>query len=255
MMLQSLRVCVIIPMYNEEAIAKTSVETILPYLKTLPYPTTLLIVNDGSKDKTAEIVMTEVERVEDARRLTMVSHDRNLGYGAGLRTGMHYAIDHGYDYALFMDSDLTNHPKYLTLFYSKMAEGCDYIKATRYRKGGGMEGVPFKRRMFSRVGNMVGRFLFQLPLSDVTNGFRAVHTDILRKLDLKENGFAIIMEELYQVKPYVKKFGEVPYVLTQRNIGQGQTHFSYTLGMIWRYLFFALKSIFIKYESTEHYYR
>lgn len=237
-------------MYNEEAIARQSLEIILLYSKGLPYETTILVVDDGSKDQTAEIVQEYMTRVDNPHLLIMVSHVHNLGYGAGLRTGMRYAIEHGYDYALFMDSDLTNHPKYLKLFYAKIAEGCDYIKATRYRKGGGMEGVAFKRRMFSQVGNLVGKALFRLPLSDVTNGFRAVHTDILRRLDLKENGFAVIMEELYQAKRYVKKFGEVPYVLTERASGQGQTHFAYTGRMLWQYLSYPLKSIFIPYEST-----
>lgn len=246
-----LKVCVVVPMYNEETVAKQCIETILPYLRALPYPTTLLIVNDGSKDSTAEIVGALVEKVGDKARLTMVVHDRNLGYGAGLRTGMRYAIDYGYDWALFMDSDLTNHPKYLKLFYTKMAQGCDYIKATRYAKGGGMEGVAWKRRLFSRAGNAVGGLLLRLPLSDVTNGFRAVKTDILRKLDLKEDGFAIIMEELYQAKPHVKRFCEVPYVLTERVSGQGQSHFAYTWRMLWQYLSYPLKSIFIPYESTK----
>lgn len=238
-------------MYNEEAIARQSINTILTDVRKLTYPTTVLIVDDGSKDLTAAIVQECIEKVDDHNRLTMVSHERNQGYGAGLRTGMRYAINHGHDYALFMDSDLTNHPKYLKLFYAKMAEGCDYIKATRYRKDGGMEGVAFKRRMFSRVGNLVGRALFRVPISDVTNGFRAVHTDLLRRLSLKENGFAIIMEELYQTKGYVKKFGEVPYVLTERASGQGQTHFAYTWRMLWQYLSYPLKSIFCPYESTQ----
>lgn len=246
-----LKVCIIIPMYNEEAIVRQSIETILPYVQKLPYPTTLLVVDDGSRDRTAGIVKECIAQVGDTNILTILSHERNLGYGAAVRTGIRYAIEHGYDWALFMDSDLTNHPKYLKLFYAKMAQGCDYIKATRYRKGGGMQGVAFKRRAFSKVGNLVGRLLFQVPLSDVTNGFRAVHMDILRKLDLKENGFAIIMEELYQAKRYVKKFGEVPYVLTERTTGQGQTHFSYTWRTLWRYLSYALKSIFLPYESIQ----
>ncbi|KKU14127.1 MAG: Dolichol-phosphate mannosyltransferase, partial [Parcubacteria group bacterium GW2011_GWC2_45_7] len=229
---------------NEEAIAKSSIETILPYLETLPYSTTLLIVNDGSKDRTVEIVRVMVDKVGDKSRFTMVSHNRNQGYGAGLRTGMRYAIDNGYDYALFMDSDLTNHPKYLTLFYDKMTQGCEYIKATRYTKGGGMEGVAFKRRMFSRIGNMVGGFLFQLPLTDVTNGFRAVKAEILKQLHLKENGFPIIMEELCQAKRLARSFCEVPYILTDRKAGQGDTHFPYTLRTMVTYLCYALIAFF-----------
>lgn len=239
-----LKVCIVIPMYNEEAIARRSIETILPYVHELPYPTTVLIVDDGSKDRTAAIVQECIDRVGGQNLLTMVSHVSNQGYGAALRTGMRYAIDQGYDYALFMDSDLTNHPKYLKLFYSKMAEGCDYIKATRYREGGGMEGVSFKRRMFSQVGNMVGRLLIRLPLTDVTNGFRAVRTDILRRLNLKENGFAIIMEELAQAKCYARSFGEVPYILTERTQDQGATHFLYTFATMRKYLGYAVKGGF-----------
>src|SRR3989338_6316055 len=131
-----LKVCIVIPMYNEEGHARRSLETILPYVRTLQHPTTVLVVNDGSQDRTALIVNEYIRKLDSADLLTMVSHVRNQGYGAALRTGMRYAIDYGYDWALFMDSDLTNHPKYLPPFYSKMSEGCEYIKATRYREGG-----------------------------------------------------------------------------------------------------------------------
>lgn len=241
-MSQSSKVCIIIPMYNEEAIAKQSIETILPYLKELPYSTTLLVVNDGSKDRTAQIVRTLIEQLGNERYLTLVSHDCNLGYGAGLRTGMRYAIEHGYDWALFMDSDLTNHPKYIKLFYEQMAHGCEYIKATRYWKGGGMEGVPWKRRLLSHVANRIARRLFRLPLTDPTNGFRAVRTGILKQLDLHENDFSLIMEELAQAKRFTRSFCEVPYVLTARREGQGATHFSYSWRLIKKYLHYAITS-------------
>lgn len=230
-------------MYNEAALARLSLTTILSFVPQLPGTTTVCVVDDGSRDATPTIVQ-EVMRTNEGQCVRLVSHAVNQGYGAALRTGMRFAIEGSYDYALFMDSDLTNHPKYLAAFYEKMREGLEYIKATRYVSGGGMEGVPWKRQLFSRVGNMIGGALFRLPLTDVTNGFRSVKVDILRGLHLKENGFAIIMEELCQAKKLVRSFGEVPYILTDRKAGQGDTHFPYTMRTMAIYLRYALIAFF-----------
>jgi len=105
-----MRVLIIIPMYNEQTLAQESIVTILPYVRELPAPTTVLVVNDGSSDQTKSIVEECIAREQVTQQLVLVSHEQNQGYGAALRTGMRYAADHGYDYALFMDSDLTNHP-------------------------------------------------------------------------------------------------------------------------------------------------
>jgi len=176
--------------------------------------------------------------------LAMTSHAQNQGYGAALKTGVKYAIDNGFDYVIFMDSDLTNHPRYLYLFYEKIQLGYEYIKATRYAAGGKVEGVPFLHKIVSFMGNRLARILYGLPLTDPTNGFRAVKVDILKKMNLKENGFTIIMEELYWAKSLAHSFCEIPYTLTSRNVEQGVTHFSYSPAMCLRYLKYALKSLF-----------
>ena len=239
-----MRVLIIIPMYNEQALAQESLTTIRSYVKELPGSTTVLVVNDGSSDQTKSIVEGCIAREQLLEQLVLVSHERNQGYGAALRTGIRYSIDHAYEYALFMDSDLTNHPKYLHLFFAKMASGVEYIKATRYRDGGGMAGISWKRKTFSRIGNRIGRALLRLPLSDVTNGFRAVKVDILKRLTLHENGFPIIMEELSQAKKYVRSYAEVPYILTERTASQGDTHFPYSISTMATYLYYAFIGLF-----------
>lgn len=238
-----MRVCIVVPMYNEAVLARLSLETIIGFIPTLSDTTTVCVVDDGSRDATPMIV-EEVRRTNEGRCIRYIAHQVNRGYGAALRTGIRFAIDGRFDYAVFMDSDLTNHPKYLAAFYEKMREGCEYIKATRYRPGGGMEGVPRKRRLFSYVGNRVGSFLFRLPLTDVTNGFRAVKVSILERLHLREDGFPIIMEELSQAKKFVRSFCEVPYILTDRKTGQGKTHFSYTLHIMITYFRYAFIAFF-----------
>lgn len=236
-------VCIIVPMFNEEKVVRRSIETILSYVDRLPPGVVLLVVDDGSHDRTAEILKDLAEEVGSGRLRTIFS-EVNRGYGGALRTGVQFAVENKYEYVLFMDCDLTNHPRYLEKFYSKMEESWDYIKATRYSDGGGMEGVPWMRRLNSRLGNMIARFLFGLPLTDVTNGFRAVKVEILSKIDTKENGFAVIMEELYQAKRLAKSFCEVPYILTARSEDEGGTHFSYTLRIYAQYLYYSFKSFF-----------
>jgi len=228
-------------MYNEEVLARRSVETILRYVHELPSGVVLLIVDDGSDDQTGEI-LNDLAREADGGRLHILSNEVNMGYGGALRTGVRFAVENNYDYVLFMDSDLTNHPRYLDKLYHKMEESWDYIKATRYSDGGGMEGVPWIRRLNSRLGNAIARFLYGLPLTDVTNGFRAVKVDVLSQISTKETGFAIIMEELYQAKRITNSFCEIPYILTARSKSEGGTHFSYTPRIYVQYLHYAFKS-------------
>src|SRR5262249_49380811 len=115
-------------------------------------------------------------------------------------------------------------------------------KASRFVAGGRMEGVPWQRTIFSRTGNLVARTLFRVGLRDCTNGFRALKVAILRRMDLQERGFPIIMEELYQAKSLARTYREVPVVLTSRTGDQRPTSFSYKPETFRKYLGFAVKA-------------
>jgi len=231
-------------MYNEEQIASESIKMVMDYAAQIPFEFKLVAVDDGSKDRTSTLL--EKARIKYPDHLVPLTHKSNMGYGAALRTGIDYAIRNDFDYILFMDSDLTNHPKYIKDFYTRMLEGFDYIKASRYLARGGMSGVPRHRRLISRLGNKFAKVLFGLPLHDLTNGFRAVKADILKRITLKESGFAVIMEELFLCKPFVATYAEVPYILTSRGQGQGKTHFTYDVKTYLGYFKYALKSIKIQ---------
>jgi len=228
-------------MFNEEKITGQSIEAILEYVVQLPPEVRVVAVDDGSQDRTR--LLLEECRLKYPGRLTLISHQRNLGYGAALRTGIDFAVKNGFKYVVFMDSDLTNHPKYLVDFYDRMNKGYDYIKASRYIAGAGTLGVPWQRRLISLWGNRVAKLLFGLPLHDLTNGFRAVKTDILSKIKLTEDGFAIILEELFLCKPLVRSYAEIPYILTSRAAEQGKTHFAYDFKTYFNYLKYAVKSV------------
>ena len=176
-------------MYNEEDIVKESLETILKYTIDLQNTVEIIVVNDGSNDST-KLIVKQIAYQQDSIKLILISHQINKGYGAALKTGINYALLHKYDYILFMDSDLTNHPKYINAFIGKMNDGYDYIKATRYGKGGTVSGVSWKSRSLSIVGNYIAKYLYKLPLTDLTNGFRAVNLNIFKQMQSLRDCYA-----------------------------------------------------------------
>jgi len=228
-------------MYNEEPGAENCVRQVCQALAGIPGENRLITVNDGSRDRTGEIL----DRLgPDFPRLTIVHHPKNAGYGAALRTGIETAAKAGFDYTLFMDSDLTNHPRDLPKFVDRMSQGYDVIKATRYSGGGGVSGVPLYRVLISRVGNWIAGMLFRLPIHDCTNGFRAARTGILSRMHLTENRFPIIMEELYWSKYLARTFVEVPVTLTNRDAALRPTSFAYRPSIFWQYLKYPLRAFF-----------
>jgi dolichol-phosphate mannosyltransferase len=231
--------CVIIPMYNEQSGAELCVRRVCAALGRLPVPGKVIAVNDGSGDRTGEIL----DRLaSELGMVAVVHHGRNGGYGEALRTGIRTAAGEDFDYALFMDSDLTNDPQDIGRFLPEMERGIDVIKASRFVDGGRMEGVPWRRGIFSHAGNVVARSLFRVGVRDCTNGFRAVKVKILARMNLRESGFPIIVEELYQAKTLARTFSEIPVVLTSRSADQRPTSFAYKPVVLGKYLRFALKA-------------
>ena len=226
-------------MFNEEQGAERCVREIVRVLAAMPHRTMLIAVNDGSRDGTA----AALQRASAATpRLEVVTHPQNRGYGAALASGATCAAERGFDYALFMDSDLTNSPDDIPRLAAQMSDSVDVIKATRYSKGGSIQGVPFHRVAISAVGNRIAHVLFRLPIHDCTNGFRAVRSRLLKDMQLAERGFAVIMEELYWCRFMTDRYAEVPVVLTNRSGDQRPTSFVYRPSVFWRYLKYPLRA-------------
>jgi glycosyltransferase involved in cell wall biosynthesis len=231
------RFCVVIPMYNEESGADACVVAVASALQPFADRATLIVVNDGSRDRTADIVR---RRAEVLPGVILVDCLENQGYGSALRRGIERASLEGAGYVLFMDSDLTNDPADIPAFVREIDRGFDVVKATRFAAGGGMLGVPWRRSLISRAANVVSTALFHNGLTDCTNGFRAVRTSLLMRMSLRERGFAVIVEELWWCTTMGAKFAEIPAVLTARTEDLGRSAFAYTPSMFARYLRYAL---------------
>ena len=230
---------VALPMYNEEVYAENCVRAIFPVLDNIQLTNAIVAVNDGSRDNTLSIL----KRLQlEYNRLHVVDHHTNRGYGAAIRSAYQFGIEHGYDYVLFMDADLTQDPPYILSFLPHMKDGVDFIKASRYIKGSQVVGVPHFRVIISSFGNSFARLAFQLPITDYTNGFRAVKTNIAKYFQLKENRFAVLVEEVWQVKHLAKTYAEVCYLLSAR-VNAEDSKFKYDFNIYKLYLKYCFLSL------------
>ena len=230
--------CLIIPMFNEENNVNKCVKSICEFLIKLENKSELLVVDDGSTDDTAN-KLSKLEK--KYQNLKVKTHEENKGYGVANRTGSAYALSLNYKYVLYMDSDLTQNPKYIYDFLYFMDKDIDLIKATRYSPGGGTDGVGFRRKIISLVGNIIAKIFLRLPLTDYTNGFRAIKTKLLKDINFEENNFAYLIEEIKKVSRFAKTYAEVPYILSVRKDCESKSKFIYSTNVYFSYLKWLFK--------------
>ena len=217
--------CVILPMFNEEKGASASIRGIAQFLRGVEARTAIIAVDDGSRDRTLAVLNALKGELPS---LIVAAHEKNQGYGAANRTAFAVAVKEGFEYALVMDADGTQSPQYIERFFEPMRAAVDFIKATRYARGGSVTGVRFRRWVISWAGNKLARLVLRLPITDYTNGFRAIRIPILKRLRCKESGFAMLIEEVVQAKKLGATFAEVPYRLTARAKEASASKFVYS---------------------------
>lgn len=115
------KVLAIVPAYNEEGSLPATIDELTRVAPDVGY----LVVNDGSRDKTADLCR--------ANGYNFVSHPTNLGLTAGVQTGMKYALRHGYDMAIQFDADGQHDPAYIDALVKKMeTSGADIVIGSRF---------------------------------------------------------------------------------------------------------------------------
>jgi len=231
--------CVVLPVYNERENIEACIRGIADFLKGVPARTAIVAVDDGSRDDSLELMRRLAQTVPN---LIVEPRPQNGGYGAANRSGFAVAIREGFDYALVMDADGTQDPVFIERFFAPMAAGVDFIKATRYAQGGRVIGVGRRRYVISWVGNYLARAAMRISLTDYTNGFRAIRAPLLKRLETRETGFAMLMEEVRAAQRLGATFSEVPYTLTVRSEEESASKFSYSINVYLTYL----KYVFFK---------
>lgn len=156
---QELRVLVIVPAWNEQA---SITDTLSEIRECVPWAD-LLVVDDGSGDRTADVAQAAGAAV---CRLPF-----NLGVGGAMRTGYRYALRHGYDVAVQIDADGQHDPRFLADLVERMDEA-DVVIGARFAKADDPYVVRGPRRWAMVLLAWVLSRLAHTRLTDVTSGFR-----------------------------------------------------------------------------------
>jgi dolichol-phosphate mannosyltransferase len=229
-------VTILAPAYNEEEVIEDFVKAVLSVIEV---GWELLIVDDGSTDRTPDLLFDWAGSQPEIRVLT---HPVNRGVGAALATGFTAAAG---DVVVTIDAD-QSHPLHLI---PDLVSGCadaEAVFASRYVPGGGMTGVPAVRRWISRLGNVALRLLFLSPVRDLTTGFRAYRTDLIRNLRVESPGFEAQLEITVRLLAHGAQISETPLILENRSAGQSKMRY---LTVVPRYVRLLPKLLWIRWRG------
>ena len=172
----------VLPAHNEEANIGVVVKEALAVLPRHANQFEIIVVDDGSRDRTAEIVRS-LAGVDP--RVRLVQHNRNQGYGGALRSG--FRASRG-DYVMFMDADRQFDIADLRLLVPFASE-YDIVAGFRLERRD-----PLHRRIFAETFNVTVRLLFGVHLRDIDCAFKLFRGDLIRSLPLFAPGALINTE-------------------------------------------------------------
>ena len=169
---------VIIPTYNEKENIGKMIRTVM----TLPHPFNLLVVDDNSKDGTAQIVKDLMLEYPD--RLFMEQRAGKLGLGTAYIHGFRWAMQQQYSYIFEMDADFSHNPDDLVRLYRACAnDGADLSIGSRYITGVNVVNWPMGRVMMSYFASMYVRIVTRMQIRDTTAGFKCYTRKVLETID------------------------------------------------------------------------
>ena len=216
---QAKHVFVVLPAYNEEARIGKLLDHIDDAMSEAAIMYTVIVVNDGSKDATAQLVTERSARMP----VILLNHPINLGLGATIRDGLFEAANRAgeRDVIVTMDADDTHTPGLILRMTRMISEGYDVIVASRYREGSRTMGVPFFRRFVSYGGSWMFRLVFPIKgVRDFTCGFRAYRAGTIKEAIAEygqrfvdQEGFQCMVDILLKLRRRQLIFGEVPFIL------------------------------------------
>jgi dolichol-phosphate mannosyltransferase len=212
---------VLLPAYNEEDALEPLAAKIDAVMRELDADYEIVVVNDGSRDRTPDILKDLSMRYP----LHVITHRINRGLGETARDGLEYVAEVGQrtDVVVRMDCDDTHDPRYMISMVEKMRAGCEVVCASRYAPGGATVGLDWYRRTISRCANLLMKVFFPIPgVWEYTAGFRMYRVALIQDaveifgnhfIDLKGMGFTGTVEKLIKCRHLGARIGQVPYVL------------------------------------------
>jgi len=202
-----LRVSFLIPAYNEEA----TIAEVLERIDRLGLDAQVVVVDDGSRDRTAAIA--------EEHGATVI-RQANAGKGAAIRAAI-TAIDG--DIAVIQDADMEYDPAEVPELIEPIVRGvADVVYGSRLRGGKAQRAYLFWHLVGNRFLSLLTSLLYNTTLSDMETGYKAFRTDVLRSLDLRENRFGIEPEITAKICKRRLRIYELPISYYGRTFAEGK---------------------------------
>ncbi len=211
-------VAIVLPAYNEEKDLPNLLTRIKETLSGQAFNYQVIVVDDGSKDRTAELVQLAAQEMP----VRLVPHGVNRGLGAAIQTGLTEAYRVA-DAVIVMDADNTHDPIYVFDMVRELEKGeANLIIASRYQKGSTIQGLAFYRKVLSYGCFVLMKVLVPFEnVRDYSTGFRAYHSSLLQRMVMtygqdklvEERGFVCMLEVILKLRAIGAKASEIPYTL------------------------------------------
>lgn len=203
------RISVIIPVYNE---AKT-IKEIIKRVKEVPFDKEIIVVDDGSDDGTSKILK------ENSEGIKILTHSKNMGKGASIRTAIPYATG---DIVIIQDADLEYNPSEYGNLIKPILDGmADVVYGSRFL-GGPHRVLFFWHFLGNKILTTLSNMLTDLNLSDMETGYKVFRSEILKKIKIESDRFGFEPEITAKIAKMRCRIYEVPISYWGRDYSEGK---------------------------------
>jgi glycosyltransferase involved in cell wall biosynthesis len=199
------------PAYTDSGTIASRVITALRTARKLTPDHEIIVVNDGSKDNTAEI-LDELARTYPEVRV--VHHEKNRGYGGALRTGFASATR---ELIFYTDGDAQYDPAEMAVLWRRFVDDEDLVNGYKISRSD-----PVHRIVIGRVYHHTVKLLFGLTVRDVDCDFRMMRRSIFDTVTLEKNSGVICLEMMKKITDAGFRIAEVPVHHYHRAYGKSQ---------------------------------
>ena len=209
-----MRLSIIIPAFNEE---KTIADVLHSLIREIPDVYEIIVVDDGSKDRTTQIAETVCQQYAQIR---LIRHPHNQGKTAALRTG--FAASTG-DIVLVQDADLEYDPVDIPELVEPIQKGkADVVYGSRFMIRRASRVLYFKHYLANQFLTFLSTLFTDLNLSDVETGYKAFRGEIIRNMIIETRGFGFEIEVTAKVAKLKCRVYEVPISYNGRTYEEGK---------------------------------
>jgi glycosyltransferase involved in cell wall biosynthesis len=214
------KLSVLVPVYNEER----TLEEVVRRVCAIPMAKEIILVDDGSKDRSREILTRlkeENERANDPlNRIKVFLQPENQGKGAAIKTAISHVTG---DVVIVQDADLEYDPKDYPSLLEPIQDGsADVVYGTRFAGGGAHRVHFFWHSLGNRALTLLSNMLTNLNLSDMEVGYKVFRADVLKGIELKSNRFGFEPEITVKLAKRGYRFYEVPISYHGRTYEEGK---------------------------------